>query len=307
MGLTYNGQDLELNWGIHVDSSQSWVKPERDREFIHVPGRSGDLILDRGSWQNVEIEYNCHIDREFASNYEAFVAWLSTIRGYEMLFDDFHPDVYRLAAPEIGELEPETLVTDQAANFTLVFNCKPQQFINDGINHDVELDFTSGDAMADIEDPESAQTIGDDPEDPGMEDDMDAMDEEPAEEEPADDEPSPYLADPSWEGSPLVTVFAPGGAKFCISNDEGEWWFAISAFSADRIVIDFETGNAVLQDEMGEFVSNGNSYLTVTPPSVYAADFPQSKGYITAYHLDPDDEVTTYTGTLTLDPRWFRI
>lgn len=285
MGLIYNGQDLFDTWGISVDSSQTWEKPERDREFIHVPGRSGDLILDRGSWMNVEIEYSCHIDSDFASKFEDFVSWLSSIRGYEILYDEHHPDVYRLASPVLGELSPDTLFTDETADFTLVFNCKPQQYINDGVDHTLTLDFTEFNPYGDI-----------------------------------------YPGGGYWEGSPLVTVYAPRGALFTIENAVGIWRFEIAPFDANRIEIDFETGDAVLQDEFGEYIGNGNPYLTVTPPSAYAPDFPSSKGTIYAFHSTDDPEMgegtgaddmnegtettetgTTYTGYLTLDPRFWRI
>lgn len=266
MGLIYNGQDLFDTWGISVDSSQTWEKPERDREFIHVPGRSGDLILDRGSWMNVEIEYSCHIDNNFATKFADFVGWLSEVREYQELYDSHHSDVYRMAIPLLDNLSPETLFTDETANFTLVFNCKPQQYLNDGVDHMVTIDFSEGDIEQEIAPPEIV---------------------------------------PSWyTGSPSVTLFAPDGAVFTISNGDGTWTFEVSAFDANRIVIDFETGDAILQDEMGEYIGGGNQYLTVTSPGAYSPDFPMSRGFIMVYH---EYEGATYTGTLELDPRFWRV
>lgn len=266
MGLTFYGQDLYDNWGISVDSSKSWEKPERDREFIHVPGRSGDLILDRGSWMNVEIEYNCHIDRDFASRFEDFVRWLSTVKTYEVLTDDNHPDVYRMAIPLIEEVSPKTTFTTETGDFTLLFNCKPQQFINDGIDHVVTLDFSESDISAEID-------------------------------------PYPPVRG-GWTGSPLVTVYAPSGAFFTIEGADGTWQFEVAAFPAHRMIIDFETGNAVLVDDMGEPLGNGNPYLTVTPPGVFSPDFPPSSGTIYAFHTNGE---TTYSGSMELNPRFWRI
>ena len=266
MGLTYNGQDLFDDWGIMVDSSETWAKPERDREFIHVPGRSGDLILDRGSWMNVEITYHCHIDDNFYTKFEQFVEWLSLIPGYAELYDEHHPDVYRLAAPEMV-FDVETTFTDRTANFDLVFNCKPQQFINDGSNHILSIDFTNEGDTQDIN------------------------------------------PNTNWNGSPLVTVYASGGARFQIEYNGDIWDFVIDSLPDPdyRLVIDFETGNAEVEDSMGNFVSNGNSYYTVTPPSATSPDFPPSDGILYVYHEDPDDPNITYTGTLDLDPRFWRI
>lgn len=291
MGLTYNGQDFFERWGITVDSSKTWNKPARDREIVHVAGRNGDLILDRGNWENVEIEYNCHIDSSFAATFEEFILWLSSNLAYAELYDSHHPDVYREAFPEF-EIDPTTTFTDQTGNFTITFNAKPQQFINDGVDRIVTADFTTEDAGGHLPNPES------------------------------------------WESSPTMTVFgATNGAKIEIESAAGTYLFEIEPFDADRIFIDFSNGDAILQDDMGENVGNGNPLVTVTPPNAYSPEFPPSVDSFYAYHggsdVDPnaggssdgtedmnDDmndgteetqETTEYVGTLEIDPRYWRI
>lgn len=263
MGLTYNGQDFFEQYGITVDSSDTWVTPERDRAFYHVPGRNGDLILDRGSWNNVEIVYHCHIDDNFDTQFPAFLEWLSTELGYAELVDlDNHPDVYRLAVPLFG-IEPNTTFTNKTANFDVIFSCKPQVFINDGVNRIETLDFSEESAHA-------------------------------------------YF-DWMWDGLALVSVFANNGARFEFGDGIATWDIKIAPFTGDRLVLDFETGDAIITDELGDFAANGNPYVTVTPPSVYSPDFPTSQYLsVIAYHEDPDDG-TIYTGTVEIDPRYYRI
>lgn len=266
MGLIYAGVDLFDEWGIFVDSSQTWEKPTRDREFIHVPGRNGDLILDRGSWNNVEIVYNAHIDNNFSSTFEDFVEWVSFQRGYAMLVDDKHPGVYRMAAIET-EFDVDTTFTTNTADFEIVFNCKPQQYINDGVDRTITLDFTTDD--------DGASIVGGD----------------------------------KWHGAPVLTIFgATSGARIEISAGAGTYEIIVAPFTEDRIVIDFETGNAVFEDGVGDYVGMANPYLTVIPPSVYVPDFPDAyESYsIIAYHTDPDDS-SEYTGTLEYDPQFYRI
>ena len=82
MGLIFDGVDIEAGYGIVVDGADTWAKPERDREAVHVPGRSGDLIHDNGSWHNVEIEYHCLIEHGFADRFDAFCDWLYAHLGY---------------------------------------------------------------------------------------------------------------------------------------------------------------------------------------------------------------------------------
>lgn len=132
MGLIFDGVDIEAEYGIVVDGADTWAKPERDREAVHVPGRSGDLIHDNGSWHNVEIEYHCLIEHGFADRFDAFCDWLYSHLGYFRFEDQLrHPGVYRMAE-FYGPLEPETIFRDQAGKFDLKFNCKPQQWLTSG-------------------------------------------------------------------------------------------------------------------------------------------------------------------------------
>lgn len=132
MGLIFDGVDIEAEYGIVVDGADTWAKPERDREAVHVPGRSGDLIHDNGSWHNVEIEYHCLIEHGFADRFDAFCDWLYSHLGYFRFEDQLrHPGVYRMAE-FYGPLEPETIFRDHAGQFDLKFNCKPQQWLTSG-------------------------------------------------------------------------------------------------------------------------------------------------------------------------------
>lgn len=132
MGLIFDGVDIEAEYSIVVDGAETWSKPERDRELTHVPGRSGDLIHDNGSWHNVEITYHCLIEHEFADRFDAFCDWLYAHLGYFRFEDQLrHPGVYRIAE-FAGPLEPETIFRDHAGQFDLKFNCKPQQWLTSG-------------------------------------------------------------------------------------------------------------------------------------------------------------------------------
>lgn len=132
MGLTFDGVDIESTYGIIIDGASSWPKPERDVEYIHVPGRSGDILMDNGCWQNVEISYNLCIKDNWKTKFEDFAAWLCSHNGYFRLEDlDRHPGVYRMASFS-GPLDPELWFTTDTGVFTITFNCKPQQWLLDG-------------------------------------------------------------------------------------------------------------------------------------------------------------------------------
>lgn len=142
MGMTFNGVDIESTYGIVVDGADTWTKPTRDREPVHVPGLSGDLLYDNGSWHNVTLKYHCHIPSQFADRFESFCDWLYSLIGYYRFEDQFrHPGVYRMAE-FAGPIDPETIFRDRVGNFDLVLNAKPQQWLESG-EIDVGLTYTA--------------------------------------------------------------------------------------------------------------------------------------------------------------------
>lgn len=130
--FTINGRS-SADWDIVVSNDNGYDAPPRDVESIPVPGRNGNLHIDRGRWENVEKVYNdCVIQSGFAEKMDSFRAYLATLRGYQRLEDTFHPNEYRLATFDDG-LEVKTIGTRYNNGvFDLRFNCKPQRFLKSG-------------------------------------------------------------------------------------------------------------------------------------------------------------------------------
>lgn len=105
--------------------------PDRDVEYIAVPGRNGDLAIDNGRWQNVSVTYSCFIPKYFREHYADLVSWLASQKGYGRLEDARHPEFYWLARMD-ADVEPKMVVADDSGTFTLTFNCKPQRFLKSG-------------------------------------------------------------------------------------------------------------------------------------------------------------------------------
>lgn len=132
MGLIFDNVDLEQEFGVIIDGASSWPKPERDVSYIHVPGRSGDILMDNGCWKNVNISYNFLIKDDWKTAFEDFAAWLCSHVGYFRLEDPVrHPGVYRMAS-FTGPLDPDLWFTTDTGVFTIEFNCKPQQWLTSG-------------------------------------------------------------------------------------------------------------------------------------------------------------------------------
>ena len=75
-----------------VQHPPEYAFPEKDCEATHVPGRNGDIIVDTGSWKNVDRTYNLAIDARKISYTEVaskLVQWLHSSNGYARLEDSY--------------------------------------------------------------------------------------------------------------------------------------------------------------------------------------------------------------------------
>ena len=59
-----------LDYGLYITGSGAFNAPERDVETVEVPGRNGNLIIDRGRFKNVVQSYKAFIHKDFAQNAE---------------------------------------------------------------------------------------------------------------------------------------------------------------------------------------------------------------------------------------------
>lgn len=120
-------------FGVWLTGSGTFSAPTRDVEYISVPGRNGDLIIDNGKWNNIDVTYPANIPPlvDMDSKLAGLRAALCRHVGYVRLEDTYHPDEYRRAAFTSG-LEPVPSPDNKGADFNLVFSCKPQRFLKSG-------------------------------------------------------------------------------------------------------------------------------------------------------------------------------
>lgn len=128
--LSFGGVN-SADYGVWLTGSGTFSAPERDVEFVAVPGRNGELVVDNGRWRNIEVSYPANIPRDFDQRMTEFRSAMCRQRGYQRLEDTYHPDEYRMGAFVMG-IEPETIPLNRGGDFNLVFNCKPQRFLKSG-------------------------------------------------------------------------------------------------------------------------------------------------------------------------------
>lgn len=105
--------------------------PEKDVETFEVPGRSGDLLIDYGSYKNVELTVEIAIDgaavdSDFITLYDALRAAIMVQSGYQRLEDSLYPNEYRMARAVMCEREQSDT---QSGKAIFTFDAKPQRYI----------------------------------------------------------------------------------------------------------------------------------------------------------------------------------
>lgn len=133
MGVViFNGISSQ-DYGIQVEHPPGYQMPARDYEIIHIPGRNGDLVIDNGSYQNVNRSYEISVGsrrKKFTDMANMVAEWLHSASGYARLEDSYEPEYYRMAMfQEEADIEN---ILQHAGRVTVNFNCKPQRFLKSG-------------------------------------------------------------------------------------------------------------------------------------------------------------------------------
>lgn len=132
-GLIFDGENSR-DYGVYITEPAVFNAPERDVEFISIPGRSGDYELDRGRWHNITVTYSCAFFTDTVSDFNEglsdFRNMLASKTGYCRLEDEINTGEYRMGSfvsgMEIDTFNPKT------GTFDVVFNCKPQRWLTTG-------------------------------------------------------------------------------------------------------------------------------------------------------------------------------
>ena len=98
------------DFSFKVKSSNHLTKSKKKLEFISIPGRTGDLIIDEGARENFNLVIEGYLDgrRYSLKEYcDSLDKWLNSTKGYqEIIFDDGTI----LKAVFIGDINPTEIV-----------------------------------------------------------------------------------------------------------------------------------------------------------------------------------------------------
>lgn len=130
--LSFAGKNLS-EFGVWFDSVRKYKKPAKRFTGFDIPARNGTLYQSNKKFDNVIIEYNCYIKDNFATNYNDLVNYLNSFDGYQILENSTDNTVYRMAVFH-EEIAPNMEQFLKSGQFTLFFDCMPQEFLKTGDN-----------------------------------------------------------------------------------------------------------------------------------------------------------------------------
>lgn len=129
--LTFAGKSSH-DFGVMISGEALFNSPVRKYTEETIAGRNGTLIIDDGSFENIEVKYPSYIVTDMPQRIRDFANYMGSFKGYQRLEDTYAPDVYRLAQYR-GGLEVESSgYMNRQGKFDIVFNCKPQRFLKSG-------------------------------------------------------------------------------------------------------------------------------------------------------------------------------
>lgn len=131
-----NGKNSR-DFNIFCKGSAVYSSPARSVEHAEIPGRSGDIILDSGRYENIDLSYSCSILDNFDKSMREFrTFYASNVGKYVRLEDTYNPDEFRLVSCingiEVEAEHPNSGAPYRAGNFTVSFSAMPQRFLKSG-------------------------------------------------------------------------------------------------------------------------------------------------------------------------------
>lgn len=120
------------DYKVFITNAGIYKSPEKRYKEHTVAGRSGKLLEDTGTFENIDVEYPICVYEDSDNNLQAFLAAMLRKKGYQRIEDTFHQEYYRMGA-FLDEYEPNRVTEDAAmSNGVIKFKCLPQKFLKSG-------------------------------------------------------------------------------------------------------------------------------------------------------------------------------
>lgn len=121
---------------LHIERHPQQIAPARRRTTVPIPGRNGALHIDEGSYDNVTMQYECYFhdgswtERSMPELAHQIKSWLLSDGGYQVLSDEYDPDLYHRAI-FAGPMDIANIL-NRYGRCTVKFDCDPRSFLKSG-------------------------------------------------------------------------------------------------------------------------------------------------------------------------------
>ena len=116
--------------GLYITGQGQYDAPERDIEEVTVPGRDGNLFIDNGRFNSLDVTYSAFLRGHLPEKTRLIRAWLFGGKGYRQLYDTYDRQYFRRAAFK-GPMNIESTL-NRYGQCDVVFRCHPFRFLWDG-------------------------------------------------------------------------------------------------------------------------------------------------------------------------------
>ena len=110
--------------GAYIWGAGQYSAPARSVDFIEVPGRNGDLLIDNGNYTNTKAVFDVVITKDVKENTDRLKHLLYSQKGYQRLYDSDLKGFYRMASFNRGFEIPST----DGGIVRIEFDCKPFKY-----------------------------------------------------------------------------------------------------------------------------------------------------------------------------------
>lgn len=119
--------------GIEIETFPEYVIPEKNVDSYEIPGRNGSIVIDHGTFKNVDLSYKVSAvaqNGDYSATMHKIAAWLFSPSGYARLEDSYDSECYRLA--KCSSSMTFSNIFNEAGQATIKFDAMPQRYLKIG-------------------------------------------------------------------------------------------------------------------------------------------------------------------------------
>lgn len=125
------GEINSLDYGVYVLNVREDGMGERAVNKVPIQGRSGDLLIDDGRYENIRLIVNVAVTKNAEQSIRALNGDLLAMTGYQRIEHAYDPEHYYIGFYS-GDVSPKISRRGDLATAELKFDCKPQRYLMTG-------------------------------------------------------------------------------------------------------------------------------------------------------------------------------